>query len=268
MLFPLYQVDAFTDRVLSGNPAAVMPLADWLPDLLLQAFADENHLSETAFLVPSASPDFDFELRWFTPLAEVPLCGHATLASAHVLFRHRGFTGKKIRFSTKSGLLEAALEGEEIVLDFPARPAEPVPVPPELAAALRAEPLEVYRARSLLVVVRDEETVRKLEPDIAAIARLDVQGVIVTAEGDDPEVDFVSRYFAPRVGIPEDPVTGSAHCTSAPYWAERLGRTELRAHQVSARGGRLRCRIRGDRVLLGGAAATYLEGYARLMKES
>ena len=241
-----------------------MPLEAWLPDAMLQAIADENHLSETAFLVPSAEDAFDFELRWFTPITEVDLCGHATLASAHVLFRHQGFSGGAIRFSTKSGPIEVKLSGEELVLDFPARPAKPIPTPNQLAAALGAEPLEVFGARSLLVILRDEETVRALEPDMTAIAGLDAMSVIATAPGRDAEVDFVSRYFAPRVGINEDPVTGSAHCTSAPYWAERLGLRELSARQISARGGELHCRIDGDRVLIGGTAVTYLEGTVSL----
>jgi len=264
MQLALFQVDAFTDRALRGNPAAVMPLEAWLPDELLQAIADENHLSETAFLVPSADADFDFELRWFTPVTEIELCGHATLASAHVLFRHQGFSGDAIRFSTMSGAIEVKRSGEDLVLDFPVRPAKPIPTPAALAEALGAEPLEVLGARSYLAVLRDEESVRALQPDMAAVAKLDAMSVIATAPGDDPEVDFISRYFAPRVGIDEDPVTGSAHCTSTPYWAERLGKNELTAHQISARGGRLRCTLQGDRVLLAGAAVTYLEGTVTL----
>ena len=264
MQLALFQVDAFTDRALRGNPAAVMPLGAWLPDSMLQAVADENHLSETAFLVPSMEADIDFELRWFTPVMEVDLCGHATLACAHVLFHHQRFAGNSIRFSTKSGPIEVKRNGEDIVLDFPARPAQPIPIPDQLAQALGAEPLEVFSARSLLVILRDEETVRALAPDMTAIASLDAMGVIATAPGRENDVDFVSRYFAPRAGINEDPVTGSAHCTSAPYWAERLGVQELSARQVSARGGRLRCVIQGDRVLISGRAVTYLDGTVTL----
>ncbi len=264
MEIPLFQVDAFTDRALRGNPAAVMPLESWLPDELLQAIADENHLSETAFLVPSSDDEVDFEIRWFTPLAEMDLCGHATLASGHVLFEHLGFAGDTVRLSGKLGAMSVSREGELLVLDFPARRATQVEIPAELPRILGAEPLEVHRARSFLVVFADESTVRGLDPDIAGIAGLDVMSVLATAPGDDANVDFVSRYFAPRVGIDEDPVTGSAHCTSAPYWAERFGRDELVAHQVSARGGVIHCRVRGERVLIGGRATTYLTGVARV----
>ncbi len=264
MQLPLFQVDAFTDRVFGGNPAAVIPLGAWLTDSMLQAIADENHLSETAYFVPSSEKEIDFELRWFTPQTEVPLCGHATLATAHVLFRHLEFAGDRVRFSTKSGRVDVTLDGEKLVLEFPALPADPIPTPALLVEALGVEPLEVFSARSMLVVLRDEETVRALQPKMALIAELNAMGVIATAPGDDAETDFVSRYFAPRVGIPEDPVTGSAHCTSAPFWAERLGVHELRARQISARGGQLNCRIDGDRVFIGGTAVTYLEGTVSL----
>jgi PhzF family phenazine biosynthesis protein len=244
-----------------------MLLDEWLPDAQLQAIADENHISETAFLVESDADAFDYELRWFTPLMEVDLCGHATLASVHVLFHHLGFERETIFFSTRSGRLPVTRAGADIVLDFPARRAQPIAIPSQLEAALGAEPVEVLGARSLLVVMKDEETVRALRPDMTALANLDAAGVIVTAPGREASIDFVSRYFAPKAGIPEDPVTGSAHCTSAPYWADRFGRRELNARQLSARGGSLRCTVDGDRVHLAGRAVIYLEGTATIGDE-
>jgi len=251
-----YQVDAFTDHVFGGNPAGVCLLTDWLPDQVLQSIAAENNLAETAFVVQR---DSCFDLRWFTPELEIDLCGHATLASAHVIFRHLGYRASDIRFQTRSGILTVSREGERLTLDFPARPPVPCDAPPDLSAGLGATPVTVGKARDYLAVFESEVAVRNLQPDMAALMRLDSLGVIATAPGKD--CDFVSRFFAPRAGVPEDPVTGSAHCTLIPYWAERLGRTKLHARQVSQRGGELFCEHRDDRVGIGGHAVTYSSGF-------
>ena len=256
MNIPYYQVDAFTGSLFSGNPAGVCILADWLPDALLQSIAAENNLAETAFVVQR---DSFFDLRWFTPVLEMDLCGHATLAPAHVLFRHLGFRGSTVRFQTRSGVLTVARDGELLTLDFPARPAAACDAPPELVAGLGATPSTTAKARDYLAVFESEESVRSLQPNMAALMRLDCLGVIATAPGE--ECDFVSRFFAPRAGVPEDPVTGSAHCTLIPYWAGRLARSKLRARQVSPRGGELFCEHRGERVGIGGRAVTYLSGF-------
>ena len=256
MSIPYYQVDAFTSRLFSGNPAGVCLLADWLPAGVLQSIAAENNLSETAFVVPRG--EF-FDLRWFTPTIEVDLCGHATLASAHVIFAHLGFGQPVVRFQTKSGLLSVIRLDDLLTLDFPARPATACDAPPDLTTGLGALPSSTAKARDYLAVFACEQAVRELQPDMAALARLDTLGVIATAPGDD--CDFVSRFFAPRAGIPEDPVTGSAHCTLIPYWADRLGRTKLRAMQLSTRGGELFCVHRGERVSIGGRAVTYSTGF-------
>ncbi len=249
-----YQVDAFATRAFEGNPAAVCPLERWLDDGLLQAIAEENNLSETAFFVPS---DTGFHLRWFTPASEVDLCGHATLATAHVLFEHLGHPGQAITFETRGGALTVKRTGEVLEMDFPARPPTPCARFDLLARALGRQPLEVLRADDYLAVFDDEVAVRGIRPDFALLGTLDLRGVIITAPGSSD--DFVSRFFAPRLGIPEDPVTGSAHCTLAPYWAGRLGKRRLSAQQVSKRGGRLTCELMGDRVLLAGAAVTVIE---------
>jgi predicted PhzF superfamily epimerase YddE/YHI9 len=255
MKLRLYQVDAFASRLFEGNPAAVVPLETWLPDDLLQAIALENNLSETAFFVPRGQ---GFELRWFTPAAEVDLCGHATLASAFVLFEKLGCSQAAIAFQTRSGTLTVERSGELFCMDFPARVPERCAVPEGLASGLGAEPSEVLGSDDYLVVYENEEAIRGLAPDLAALARLDRRAVCVTAPGD--SVDFVSRFFAPGVGVPEDPVTGSAHCQLTPYWASRLGKTAFRARQLSRRGGEVLCELRGDRVLLSGRAVLYLEG--------
>lgn len=249
-----YQVDAFATRVFEGNPAAVCPLERWLDDGLLQAIAEENNLSETAFLVPSAT---GYQLRWFTPVAEVNLCGHATLAAAHVLFRHLGFAGAAIRFETRSGTLEVTRSGELLEMDFPALKPAPCPLPEALEAGLGRRPLEVYAAGDYLAVFENAEMIRSLLPDFEALRRLELRGVTVTAPG--VEVDFVSRFFAPKLGIPEDPVTGSVHCALAPYWAKRLGKDVMTAAQLSRRGGRIDCQVQGDRVVLRGTAVTFME---------
>jgi len=257
MKIPMLQVDAFTSTVFSGNPAAVCLLEAWLPDATLQAIAAEHNLSETAFLVRQGER---FELRWFTPLVEVALCGHATLASAHVLFEHRNWPEKTIRFQTrKAGELVVERKEGRLEMDFPARPPREIVAPDGLAEALDVRPLEVLGSEEdLLAVLPDERRVRNLVPDLGSPVMRDKRGVIVTAKGD--TVDFVSRFFAPAVGIPEDPVTGSAHCVLIPYWAKRLGKPDLHALQVSARGGELFCADRGTRVGIAGRAITYLEG--------
>lgn len=257
MKIPMWQVDAFAAEVFAGNPAAVCWLEDWLADDVLQAIAAENNLSETAFLVPRGD---EFELRWFAPAKEVALCGHATLAAAKVLFDRRGWKEELIRFRTRQrGVLAVAKNGEWFEMDFPALPARPVATPAGLAVALGAEPRQVLASTDdWLAVLDDEATVRNLKPDLAAVAKFNCRCLVPTARGD--AVDFVSRAFAPRYGIPEDPVTGSAHCALAPYWAGGLGKNELRAFQVSARGGEVRCRLAGDRVKLAGQAVVYLEG--------
>lgn len=249
-----YQVDAFTDKVFGGNPAAVVPLSSWLDDGLLQAIAEENNLSETAFFVPSGKK---FALRWFTPLKEVDLCGHATLASAHVMFEHLGYREPAVTFETRSGDLRVERREGALVMDFPARPPAECEWPAALEQGLGLRPAEILAADDYLAVFDSEATVRGIVPEQTLLSQLDLRGVIVTAPGD--EVDFVSRFFAPKFGIPEDPVTGSAHCTLTPYWAERLGSNVLRARQVSRRGGDVTCEWAGDRVYLSGRAVTVME---------
>jgi len=249
-----YQVDAFATRAFEGNPAAVCPLESWLDDGLLQAIAEENNLSETAFFVPS---EIGFDLRWFTPVKEVDLCGHATLATAHVLFDILGYAGPSIAFETRSGELNVERKGKWLEMDFPACPPTPCEPSEILSKALGKQPLQVLVADDYLAVFDSEAAVRAISPDQALLAQLDLRGVIITAPGTD--VDFVSRFFAPKFGIPEDPVTGSAHCELAPYWAARLGKSTLTARQVSRRGGSLTCEMRAGRVLLAGSAVTFME---------
>lgn len=248
-----YQVDAFASRVFEGNPAAVCPLESWLDDALLQAIALENNLSETAYLVPAGD---SFELRWFTPSAEVELCGHATLAAAHVLYTELGYSAESVRFNTRSGELIVRRDGELYTLDFPATVPQPCPVPAGLAEALGRQPAEVLAADDLVAVFASAAEVLALEPDQTLLAKLDYRGIIVTAPGETH--DFVSRFFAPRVGVPEDPVTGSAHCKLAPYWAQRLGKSRMSARQVSRRGGDLTVELRGDRVHMAGRAVLFM----------
>lgn len=257
MKLPIYQVDAFTSQVFSGNPAAVCFLDAWIDDRRLQAIAAENNLSETAFLVQN---DDGFDLRWFTPVTEVALCGHATLASAFVLFVCRDWRADAIRFQTrKSGRLVVKRHGDLLEMDFPARPAHPRTPPDGLGRALRVSADHVYgSAEDLMVVLENEKAVVDVNPDFAALEKVECRGIAVTARGD--RCDFVSRFFAPRVGIQEDPVTGSAHCVLIPYWASVLDKQELHAMQVSRRGGELFCGLAGDRVRISGKAALYLEG--------
>ena len=257
MEIPLYQVDAFTSKVFSGNPAAVCLLEKWPPENILQAIAAENNLSETAFLVRQGSA---VELCWFTPRTEVKLCGHATLAAAYVLFECKQWLQESIRFVTRfSGELPVSRKNDLFEMDFPARPARTYPAAAGIAAVLGIKNPEVLNSEEdLLVVLDSETTVRKIVPDMAALAKIDCRGIIVTARGD--QCDFVSRFFAPRVGINEDPVTGSSHTVLAPYWARKLGKNELHARQVSARGGELYCRYMGERVRISGRAVLYMEG--------
>jgi PhzF family phenazine biosynthesis protein len=252
---PIYQVDAFTGSIFSGNPAAVCPLNEWLPETVLQSIAAENNLAETAFFVKNGK---GFQLRWFTPAVEVDLCGHATLASAYVLFNLLGQAGDRIAFSTKSGELVVSRNGEFLTLNFPSRPPSPVEPYPGLVEALGGAPEAVLAARDYFVVYRSEQELRSLSPRMESLMRIDRFAVIVTAPGE--SCDFVSRFFAPAKGIPEDPVTGSAHCSLIPYWAERLGKTKLNARQVSKRGGELLCELKGDRVEMAGQGALFLQG--------
>jgi PhzF family phenazine biosynthesis protein len=256
---PYYHVDAFTSRQFAGNPAGVCPLQGWLPDETLQKIAFENNLSETAFFVARGD---GFDLRWFTPAIEVDLCGHATLAAAFVIFKYLDYAGSAVRFQSKSGLLTVERQGERLVLDFPARSPIPCPAPEALVRGLGQTPVEVRRARDYLAVLATQDDVAALKPDVDWLSQLDCLGIIVTAPG--IGVDFVSRFFAPRAGIPEDPVTGSAHCSLIPYWSERLKKTQLAALQLSARGGELFCEHAGERVKIGGHAVTYLSGEIEL----
>lgn len=263
---PIYQVDAFTDEVFRGNPAAVCPLDEWLPDETLQSIAAENNLSETAFLVAEGE---GWRLRWFTPREEVPLCGHATLASAFVLFRDHP-EQQELRFATASGELRVRRAEDGFTLDFPVVPARVRDDPPaELLEGLGVTPVEILASEddpNWIAVLESETDVIAVRPRLDVLERLHPYGVVVTAPG--VAADFVSRYFAPSFGIPEDPVTGSIHCALAPYWAGRLGHTRLRARQLSARGGALTCELSADRVLLTGQAVLYLEGEITLGRES
>jgi PhzF family phenazine biosynthesis protein len=257
MRTPIFQIDAFTTRRFAGNPAAVMPMDSFLSDTVLQAIAAENNLAETAFLVREGS---DYRLRWFTPTTEVPLCGHATLASAAVVMERLEPGRSKVVFHSASGPLAVNRVDTKYIMDFPVRLSDPVSTPPGLADALGVAPIEVCaNAFNYMALLESAQIVRALAPDIAALARLDRSGIIVTAPGDGA-YDFVSRYFAPAKGIPEDPVTGGAHCMLAPYWAKRLGKTAFRAYQASPRGGEIICRLAGERVELEGSCVFYLEG--------
>jgi PhzF family phenazine biosynthesis protein len=255
---PLYQIDAFASAVFKGNPAAVVPMDSWLPDATLQNIAAENNLAETAFFTPDGD---DWRLRWFTPTVEVDLCGHATLATAHLIFTRLKPAATNLRFQTRSGLLQVSRDGDDLVLDFPSVPAAPLKdaaAAAALAEALDAWPSASFVATDHMAVFEREEDVAALKPDMRRVAALGRRGVIATAPG--RKCDFVSRFFAPSHGIPEDPVTGSAHCTLTPYWAQRLGKKKLHARQISTRIGELRCEDRGERVAIAGRAVLYLEG--------
>jgi len=254
---PIFQIDAFTTRRFAGNPAAVIPLDSFPEDTVMVTIAAENNLAETAFLVRDGD---DYRLRWFTPLVEVPLCGHATLASAAVVMERLEPDRTKVVFQSLSGPLTVNRTDKGYVMDFPARPSNVIPTPGDLGKALGVTPVEVsINEFNYMALLESEQVVRTLAPDMTAIARLDRPGVIVTAAGES-EYDFVSRYFAPKKGIPEDPVTGAAHTMLAPYWAAKLHKTEFRAFQASQRGGEVACRLVGDRVELEGSCVFYLEG--------
>lgn len=255
---PLFQVDAFSDQVFRGNPAAICPLNEWLPDDLMQQIAMENNLAETAFYVQQTD---HVEIRWFTPTVEVDLCGHATLAAAHVLFSIYKVAGDMIRFySHRSGELLVFREGDWLTLDFPADPAKQVIPSEQLLACFPKAPVEVYKGKTDYMLVYDQRSdIETLQPDMLRLAQLtECRGVIVTAPGEDE--DFVSRFFAPQSGIAEDPVTGSAHTTLTPYWSARLGKQELKAAQLSPRGGILRCADHGQRIRISGQASLFMKG--------
>jgi PhzF family phenazine biosynthesis protein len=264
MELPILQIDAFTAEAFKGNPAAVCLLDRSRPDEWMQRVAAEMNLSETAFVVPRSIIDDGFDLRWFTPAVEVPLCGHATLASAHALWEMGKLTaGEEARFHTLSGLLTARRAGARIELDFPALPVNEATLPDEILQALGVKPRYVGRdnnERNFLIELETEEAVRSLKPDFESLRRTATAGVIVTARASAEPYDFVSRFFASYAGIDEDPVTGSAHCSLAPYWAERLGKSEMTGYQASARGGVVGVRLKGNRVLLSGEAVTVLRG--------
>ena len=252
---PLFHVDAFTDRVFSGNPAAVCPLEHWLNDTQLQSIAAENHLSETAFFVRKNG---HYELRWFTPNMEIDLCGHATLASAFVILNYVNPSIDSVNFKTKSGDLSVIRKGEYLSMDFPSREPNPCAPPEDLIKALGIRPREVLVSRDYMAVYDTEDEIKALEPDMTILQKLDRFGIIVTSSARD--VDFVSRFFAPQAGIQEDPVTGSAHCTLIPYWSKKLSKTSLHALQLSPRGGKLFCEYHGDRVVISGRSALYSKG--------
>ncbi len=254
----IFQVDAFSDSLFSGNPAAVIPLRKWINSEEMQLIAAENNLSETAFFVKEK--EGNFKIRWFTPETEVELCGHATLAAAHVLYSHLDFKGDKIIFNSHSGRLTVKKTSDMYWLDFPAQPPNSVSVPKLLPEAIGTIPIYTGVNVDLLVLVGNESIVQKMDPDLMILKRLDVRGVIITAKSDDKKFDFVTRFFAPAVGVPEDPVTGSAHTVLAPFWSKRLGKNDLVSRQLSKRGGTLRCSLKDDRVKIGGSAITYLTG--------
>ena len=256
MKLPIYQIDAFAEKVFEGNPAAVVPLETWLPDELMQKIAMENNLSETAFFV---SEKEDFHIRWFTPLAEVNLCGHATLAAAHVIFNHLNYPGNEISFQSRSGILKVTRENDLMVLNFPASTVNSVGIPQVVAKAFHIQPVACFKGRDDYMLVFENETqVKELKPEFQQLVKAKTRGVICTSASE--KYDFVSRFFAPAVGVNEDPVTGSAHTMLIPYWSEKTGKTEMLARQISARGGILHCKNLGERVSIGGKAVTYLVG--------
>ncbi len=256
MKIKMFQADAFTESLFGGNPAAVCPLREWISDDLMQNIAKENNLSETAFFVREGDV---FGLRWFTPAAEVDLCGHATLATAHILFDELGYEKEEINFETKSGRLVVKKDGDHLLMDFPSDAMSQVEAPPILFQALGIRPTShTFKSDDYMVVLNSEKDVANLQPDFRMLKEVNARGIIVTAPGN--EVDFVSRFFAPQVGIDEDPVTGSAHTKLTPYWSERLGKKEMKAHQISERVGTLMVRDMGERVEIIGKAVTYLKG--------
>ena len=255
MKLDIYQIDAFASRVFTGNPAAVVPLDAWLPDEAMLNIAMENNLAETAYFVRHGN---GYDLRWFTPTVEMDLCGHATLASAYLIFEVLGTDQTVLRFRTRSGELTVEKKGGRFELDFPSRPGATTQAPGGLIEAIGAEPKEILKSRDYMLVYESEADVLAIKPDFNSLMKINTHAVIVTAPGDGS--DFVSRFFAPEVGVPEDPVTGSAHCTLIPYWAERLGKDKLFARQVSQRGGEIFCELQGDRVKMAGDAVLYMKG--------
>ena len=256
MKIPIYQVDAFTSKVFKGNPAAVCPLNEWLPDDIMQEIAKENNLSETAFFINKKGV---FDIRWFTPLSELDLAGHPTLATAHVIIEELNLKLKEIIFKTKIGDTLIVSKNENLMnMDFPSRPPKIYDNIELVAEALRKKPLALLRHRDAVAIFENEEDIKSITPDMEKLKKLDCPAVIVTAPGN--KVDFVSRNFAPKLGIPEDPVTGSAHCELIPYWSKILNKKELLAYQISDRGGKLYCTHNGDRVTIGGEAVTFLRG--------
>lgn len=255
-MIPIYQVDAFTSEPFKGNPAAVVPLENWLSDEMMQQIAAENNLSETAFVVHQQNEEY--ELRWFTPKTEIDLCGHATLATAFVVFQYLNRSMTQVKFHKKSGILTVTKNGSLLTMSFPSREGQPWEIPEALVKGLGKRPKEVYVARDYLAVFDTEEEIRNLNINVEELKKLDAFGVIVTAKG--KEVDFVSRFFAPKAGIDEDPVTGSAHCTLVPYWKRVLKKGEFTALQLSSRGGKLLCKDVGDEIQISGEAVVYLEG--------
>ena len=255
MELPIYQIDAFSSEVFKGNPAAVCPLPEWLPTETMQSIAAENNLSETAFFVPKGD---NYSIRWFTPVNEVKLCGHATLGSAYVLFNILGYENDTIRFDSKSGILKVTKQDDWLTLDFPKQPPVPCDTPLELIAAFKMEPIECMVSEDHIAVFENETDIETANPNYEQLKKLDSRGVIITAKS--MRYDFVARFFAPKYGVPEDPVTGSAYTQLAPYWASKLGSKKFKAKQVSSRGGEVYCEIVGDRVLISGKAAKYMEG--------
>jgi len=260
MNIPIYQVDAFSDTPFGGNPAAVCILDSWLSDDLMQQIGQENNLSETAFIVRKAKGEYD--IRWFTPSTEISLCGHATLASAYIVFNFYDKDIETVSFDSKSGILSVDKKDDLLILDFPSTPPVNTEIPLVLIKALGVIPEAAFSSRDLLVIVKDEETVRSLNPDFNLLKELDYLGIIVSAKGDNS--DFVSRFFAPNVGINEDPVTGSAHTTLIPFWANKLGKDKLHAYQVSSRMGELFCELAVDRVKIAGKACLIIQGQLKI----
>lgn len=259
MELTLYQIDAFASKLFEGNPAAVCPLDEWLPDEVMLSIAEENNLSETAFFVPTGS---SFHIRWFTPEGEVDLCGHATLATAYVLFDILGYKGDRLEFDSKSGILTVTKANEWLVMDFPAQPPVPCDIPKEIIKAFDIEPVECLKSEDFIVVFECENDIEMANPAFEQLKKLDLRGVIITAKSS--RYDFVARFFAPKYGIPEDPVTGSAYTQLAPYWSSRIGSKRFNVKQLSSRGGELTCEIVDDRVLISGKAIKYFEGIIKI----
>ena len=255
MKLTIYQIDAFSEEPFKGNPAAIVPLKSWLPDLTLQSIAEENNLSETAFFVPN---DIGFHIRWFTPKNEVELCGHATLASAYVIFNILNYNSDKVHLNSQSGRLSVSCSGDLLTLDFPSQKPEKCDIPKQLLNGLNKMPISCYKSEDYLAVFKNEKEILDINPDFNELKKLDLRGIIITAKGSD--YDFVSRFFVPKYGIDEDPVTGSAHTQLTPFWSEKLGKKKMSARQISRRGGNLICEQKDDRVFISGKAVKYFEG--------